>query len=226
MKSSVNRYLLLALGLAVLFHGTAVFYTIEKTYDALIHLFFAEHYASNWQEPWSFKWYTGFSVMGYPPLVHQSLAILSFIGGFKFALFSYSFIVIIIFITGVYRFSVLITQNEDYAGFAAVFSVFSSVFVETLHLFGQLPTLTGISLLMHSFPEIYKWIRTREWRYLVSSILLMSLMICSHHVTPIFGMVFFIFPLIGLAVMDNAYDAKGNYKEIRLIFLSNNSSLL
>ncbi len=219
MKSSVNRYLLLAIGLALLFHGSAVFYTIEKTYDALIHLFFAEHYASNWQEPWSYKWYTGFSTMGYPPLVHQTLGILSFVGGhLKFGLFTFPFFIILLFVTGVYRFSLLITENEDYAGFAAIFSVFSSVFVETLHLFGQLPTLTGISLLMHSFPEIYNWIRTARYRYLVSSILLMSLMICSHHVTPIFGMVFFIFPLIGLGVMDNAKEAIGNYKDIRLVF--------
>ncbi len=218
MKKTINKYLLLALGFALLFHGSAVFYTIEQTYDALIHLFFAEHYANNWQEPWSYKWYTGFSIMGYPPLVHQSLAILSFIGGFKFALFSYSFIIIILFVTGVYRFSLLLTQNEDYAGFAAIFSVFSSVFIETLHVFGQLPTLAGISLLMHSIPEIYFWIRTRKYRYLVSSLLLMGLMVCSHHVTPIFGMVFFIFPLIGLAIMDNIKDLTGSYKNIRFLF--------
>lgn len=218
MKNSINKYLLLALGFALLFHGSAVFYTIEQTYDALIHLFFAEHYANNWQEPWSYKWYTGFSIMGYPPLVHQSLAILSFIGGFKFALFSYSFIIIILFVTGVYRFSLLLTQNEDYAGFAAIFSVFSSVFIETLHVFGQLPTLAGISLLMHSIPEIYYWIRTKEYKYLISSLLLMGLMVCSHHVTPIFGMVFFIFPLIGLAIMDNIKDLTGSYKNIRFLF--------
>ncbi|SEB50631.1 hypothetical protein SAMN04489761_1101 [Tenacibaculum sp. MAR_2009_124] len=218
MKRTYNKYFLLALGLALLFHGSAIFYTIELTYDALIHLFFSEHYASNWQEPWSFKWYTGFTVMGYPPLVHQMLAILSFIGGFKFALYSFSFIIIILFTTGVYRFSLLLTQNEDYAGFASMFAIFSSVFIETFHLFGQLPTLTGISLLMHSFPEIYLWIVTRKIRYLVSSFLLMGLMVCSHHVTPIFGMVFFIFPLIGLAIMDICKKIKGNYSSIRFLF--------
>ncbi|MGG8497475.1 hypothetical protein ACQY1Q_13765 [Tenacibaculum sp. TC6] len=218
MKRSLNKYFILALGLALLFHGSALFYTIEQTYDALIHLFFAEHYASNWQEPWSYKWYTGFTVMGYPPLVHQVLAILSFIGGFKFALFSFSFLIIILFVSGVYRSSLLLTQNENYAGFAAIFSVFSSVFIETFHLFGQLPTLTGISLLMHSMPEIYLWIKTQKVRYLISSLLLMGLMVCSHHVTPIFGMVFFIFPLIGLVIMDISKEITGSYSTIRLAF--------
>ena len=145
-----------------MFHGTTIFFTLEKSYDALIHLFFAEHYASNWSEPWSYKWYTGFTTMSYPPLVHQLLALLSYIAGFKFALFSFTFIVIILFITGVYRFSLLITNNKNYAGFAALFSVFSSVFIETLHLFGQLPTLVGVSLLMHSLPEVYYWIKTHQ----------------------------------------------------------------
>ncbi|CAL2079429.1 hypothetical protein [Tenacibaculum sp. 190524A02b] len=218
MKLITNKYLFLAIGMAVLFHGSAIFYTLEQSYDALIHLFFAEHYANNWQEPWSYKWYTGFSTMGYPPLVHQTLAILSFISGFKFALFSFTFIVILLFVSGVYRFSLLITSNKNHAGFAAIFAVFSSVFIETLHLFGQLPALTGIALLMHSLPETYKWLRTKKLRYLFSSLSLMSLITCSHHVTAIFGIVFFILPLFGLAIMDNAKAKKGNYKNIDLLF--------
>lgn len=215
MKSRLNKYLILAIGIALLFHGSAIFFTLEKSYDALIHLFFAEHYASNWSEPWSYKWYTGFTTMSYPPLVHQLLALLSFIGGLKFALFSFSFIVIFLFITGVYRFSLLITCNRNYAGFAALFSVFSSVFIETLHLFGQLPTLVGVSLLMHSLPEVYYWIKNHKLKHLISSLLLISLMVCSHHVTPIFGMVFFVFPTIGLSIMDAEKEKLGAYNAIR-----------
>lgn len=214
MKKSVNKYLVLAIGIALILHGSAIFFTLEKSYDALIHLFFSEHYASNWFSPWSYKWYTGFTVMSYPPLVHQCLALLSFIAGFKFALYTFSFGIIILFVSGVYRFSLLLTRNSNYAGFAALFSVFSSVFIETLHLFGQLPTLTGIALLMHSLPEIYNWIKTGKIKYLISSLLLMSIMVCSHHVTPIFGMIFFVFPVLGLAILDNCKEELGAYSEI------------
>jgi hypothetical protein len=215
MKKSVNKYLVLAIGIALIFHGSGIFYTLEQSYDALIHLFFSEHYASNWFSPWSYKWYTGFTVMSYPPLVHQCLALLSFIAGFKFALYTFSFGIIILFVSGVYRFSLLLTRNSNYAGFSALFSVFSSVFIETLHLFGQLPTLTGIALLMHSLPEIYNWIRTHKIKYLISSLLLMGIMVCSHHVTPIFGMIFFVFPVLGLAILDNCKEELGAYSEIR-----------
>ncbi|WP_299158383.1 hypothetical protein [uncultured Tenacibaculum sp.] len=214
MKGTSNKFLILALLLGVTFHGTAIFFTLETTYDALIHLFFAEHYAGSWFEPWNYKWYTGFTVMSYPPLVHQSMAALSLIGGLKFGLFTLAIISVILFITGVYRFSYLITSNKKAAGYACILAVFSSSFVETLHIFGQLPSIIGISVLMHSLPEIYQWLKTGKYRYLITSLSLISVTVTSHHVTPIFGMIFFIFPLIGMVVMDACRERVETSKEI------------
>ena len=214
MKIASNKYLVAALLIGIAFHGTSIFFTLETTYDALIHLFFADHYAGSWFEPWNYKWYTGFTVMSYPPLVHQSIAALSFIGGLKFGLFSVALIAITLFITGVYRFALLMTSNRTAAGYAAVLAVFSSSFVETLHIFGQLPSIVGISVLMHALPEIYLWLKTGRWRYLATSLSLISVTVTSHHVTPIFGMVFFIFPLIGMVLMDNATDTVGSIKAV------------
>ncbi len=214
MKETSNKYLITALLIGLVFHGSAIFFTLETTYDALIHLFFAEHYSSSWFEPWNYKWYTGFSVLSYPPLVHQSMALLSFIGGLKFGLFTVALISIILFITGVYRFSLLITSNRNIAGYAALLAVFSSSFVETLHLFGQLPSIVGISILMHALPEIYTWLKTGKIWYLITSLSLIAVTVTSHHVTPIFGMVFFIFPLIGMVLMDHAKEKVGSYKAV------------
>ena len=215
MPNQTNKYLISALLIGIVFHGASIFFTLETTYDALIHLCFAEHYASSWFEPWNYKWYTGFTVMGYPPLVHQSIALLSIIGGLKFGLFVVAFIGIVLFITGVYRFSLLITGNRNTAGYAALAAVFSSSFVETLHVFGQLPSIIGISVLMHSLPEIYLWLKSGRYQHLWMSLSLLAVTITSHHVTPIFGMVFFIFPLIGMVIMDASYDKVGSYKAIR-----------
>ncbi|MAQ74697.1 MAG: hypothetical protein CL613_00015 [Aquimarina sp.] len=215
-KKITNKYLISALLIGVLFHGTGIFFTLETTYDALIHLFFADHYASNWFEPWSYSWYTGFTVMGYPPLVHQSIGLLSYIGGLKFGLFTMAIICVILFITGVYKFSLLITGKRNIAGYAALVAVFSSSFVETLHIFGQLPSIMGISILMHALPKIYLWIKTGKWIHLVKAFSLMAVTVTSHHVTPIFGMIFFIFPLIGMVIMDETRDRVGSYSAIRL----------
>jgi hypothetical protein len=214
MKEKSNKYLITAILLAVLFHGTTIFFTLETTYDALIHLFFSDHYANSWFEPWNYKWYTGFTVMSYPPLVHQAIGALSLIGGLKFGLFTVALISIALFVTGAYRYSLLITANRTVAGYAAILAVFSSSFVETLHIFGQLPSIIGISVLMHSLPEIYLWLKTGKYKFLFTSLSLIAVTVTSHHVTPIFGILFFIFPLIGMVIMDVAREEVASYKEV------------
>jgi len=227
VKEKSNKYLLAALLIGLVFHGSAIFFTLENTYDALIHLFFGNHYATSWFEPWNYSWYTGFTVMGYPPLVHQCIGLLSFIGGLKFGLFTVAIIAILLFITGVFRFSLLITGNRNVAGYAALLAVFSSSFVETLHIFGQLPSIIGISILMHALPEIYLWIKTGQKKYYFTSISLIAVTVCSHHVTPLFGMIFFIFPLIGMVVLDVAREKVNSYKEVKLkLFIQTTFSLL
>ncbi|WP_298892859.1 hypothetical protein [uncultured Psychroserpens sp.] len=227
MKEITNKYLIVAILLGLIFHGSSLFFTLETTYDALIHLFFADHYTNSWFEPWNYKWYTGFSVMGYPPLVHQAIALFSMIGGLKFGLFTVTIISILLFITGVYRFSLLITTNRTSAGYAALLAVFSSSFIETLHIFGQLPSIIGISVLMHALPEIYSWLKTGKYWYLATSLSLIAVTVTSHHVTPIFGMVFFIFPLIGMLIMDHAREQVKSMKAITFkVFLNSFSKLL
>ncbi|MFY0712687.1 hypothetical protein J1D01_03350 [Seonamhaeicola sp. NFXS20] len=221
MKETSNKHLIAALLLGLAFHGSSIFFTLETTYDALIHLFFADHYANSWFEPWNYEWYIGFTVQSYPPLVHQSIALLSYIGGLKFGMFSVALIAIVLFITGVYRFSLLITSNKTVAGYASILAVFSSSFVETLHIFGQLPSIVGISVLMHALPEIYLWLKTGKKWYLATCLSLISVTVTSHHVTPIFGMVFFIFPLIGMVLMDVSREQVKTMKDVTFkIFLN------
>lgn len=215
MKEKSNKYLITAILLAIVFHGSSIFFTLETTYDALIHLFFADHYANGWFEPWNYKWYTGFTVQSYPPLVHQTIGALSLIGGLKFGLFTVAIIAIILFVTGSYRYSLLITSNRTVAGYASVLAVFSSSFVETLHIFGQLPSIVGVSILMHALPEIYLWLKTGKYKFFFTSLSLISVTVTSHHVTPIFGMLFFIFPLIGTVIMDVAREEVDSYKEVK-----------
>lgn len=214
MKETTNKYLIIALLFGITFHGSAIFFTLENTYDALIHMFFGNHYANSWFEPWNYSWYTGFTVMGYPPLVHQAIGLLSLIGGLKFGMFTVAIIGILLFITGIFRYTVLITGNRTVAGYAAIVAILSSSFVETLHIFGQLPSIIGVSLLMHAMPEIYLYVKTGKRKYFFTSLSLIAVTVCSHHVTPLFGMVFFISPLIGMVIMDASREQVNSYKEI------------
>ena len=73
-----------ALVLVLLFHGVLLFrQSFINTYDALIHIFFAAHYAESWFDPWEPRWYTGFMTVAYPPLSHYLVALSSKLIGLK-----------------------------------------------------------------------------------------------------------------------------------------------
>lgn len=201
MYKKVDKLLLIALVLAIVYHGSALLINLEKTYDAYVHIFFADHYARSWFEPWEYRWYTGFPITSYPPLSHQLIALFSFVGGLKFGFFAAALMMLCFFIVGVYRFSELFVPKRS-AGYAAMFAVVASSIVQTIHIYGQLPTIFGISCLMNALPEVYAYFRTNERRRLITALSILGVTVASHHVTTIFGMVFFIVPIVGTALLD------------------------
>jgi len=214
-KNNQSYYILaLAVAIGLLFHGASFFSTLQSTYDVFVHMFFADHYSKNWFDPWEPRWYTGFNLISYPPLLHQLVALFSFISGLKFAAFLVAFGIVILYVSGSYRFAKLITANKESAGYAALIAVFLPSVIEAFHVFGQLPMMLGISWLLHSLPEIYKYIRYGKVRFFFNGISLIAVGVCSHHVTPIFGMVFFVLPLMGTAIMDGACAEAGSYQAI------------
>ncbi len=191
--------------LALVIHGPMLFISFEQTYDAYVHIFFAEHYASHWFDQWNYKWYTGFTVTSYPPMIHQLIAVASLLVGLKGGFILCALISILLFIRGVFYFSRL-WVTERSAAYAACAASLCSSYVEAIHIFGQLPSITGIAILLNTLPVIYQWIRYGGARLFMLSLVLLSIITCTHHVTTIFGMVFFIFPVIGLALIDKTLE--------------------
>lgn len=217
MNEANNRtYYILALAVSIglVFHGASFFSTLEDTYDLYVHIFFADHYAKSWFDPWESRWYTGFNLISYPPLVHQLIALLSYVFGLKFSAFLICFFIVVLYVTGAFRFARLITANTESAAYASLIAVFLPSVIETFHVFGQIPMMMGISWLLHALPEVYKFVREGKARFFFSALSLIAVAVCSHHVTPIFGMVFFVVPLMGTAILDGARDEAGSYKAI------------
>ena len=215
MKLSGKTLFIIALLVALLLHGSVLFFTFEKTYDAYVHIFFADHYASSWFDNWDYRWYTGFTVTSYPPLVHQVIALLSFVVGLKMGFYIWAMIIVLVFVRGIYHFSKL-WVHELAAGYAALLAVMASSFVESLHLFGQLPSITGIAVLLNACPEIYKWVRFRSIPRLFSSLILLAVITSAHHVSTIFGMIFFVLPTMGLALIDNCIVAEDGLDNVKI----------
>ena len=79
----IPRRVLLAVLFAFLLHGFFILTARYRlSYDAFTHMFFADHYARDWFSLWETRWYTGFNVVSYPPLVHQLIANNDTIHGF------------------------------------------------------------------------------------------------------------------------------------------------
>jgi hypothetical protein len=196
-----KKLLLVALSLALVTHGIIIYYTLPKTYDAFVHIFFADHYSRFWFEPWEYRWYTGFLTTSYPPLVHQLIALISKVFPLKVAFSIYAILILLILIIGVYRFTKLFFDKTT-AGVAAILTVVLSSIVETLHVYGQMPTLTGLAFLLNALPFLYQYMVKRKFVYLVMALAFLSVAVSAHHVTAIFGMVFFIAPTVFMALAD------------------------
>ena len=195
-----KRLLLVAMSIALLLHGVILYFTLPQTYDAFVHIFFADHYARFWFEPWEYRWYTGFLTISYPPLVHQMIALISKLFPLKVAFCLYVITIYEVLIVGVYRFSKLFFGKTT-AGVAAILTVVLSSMVETLHGYGQAPTLTGMAFLLNSLPFLYQYFVKKKPIYLVMALVILAVVVSSHHVTAIFGMVFFIAPTILMALV-------------------------
>lgn len=189
----------LAILLALMFHGALLPFTYGQTYDSYIHMFFGNHYLTSWFDPWETRWYTGFTVTAYPPGSHQALGVLMRFMDMRIAFVALQLLAIGILIIGVFRFSRL-WVNDKAASYAAMLCAFSTSISETLHIFGQLPTLLSIALFLNAIPHISSWIEHGRKRDFVLGLILTAATTSVHHVTPLFGTVFFVAP-IGIAAL-------------------------
>ena len=197
----------LAILLALVFHGALLPFTYGQTYDAYIHMFFGNHYFESWFDPWETRWYTGFTVTAYPPGSHQALALLMRFVEMRAAFIGLQLMAIALLIVGVFRFSRL-WVNDNAASYAAMLCAFSTSISETLHIFGQLPTVLSIALFLNAIPHISKWIEHGKKIDLLLAICLTAATTAVHHVTPLFGTVFFVAPVGIAALLSNLNSRK------------------
>ena len=191
-----------ALGVTVLFHGGLLASGSHKrTYDAFVHLFFADHYYRDWFSSWEPRWYTGFPVVSYPPGVHQLLAALKGPLGTDGAYVTVQLAALLLLVIGVYRFSAVWVGHRA-AGWAALGAVASSSLAEVVHVFGQLPTTLAMALLLNAQPSIDRWLRVGQKRDLVTALAFLAGTTAVHHVTTLFGSVFFVGPIVARVLLD------------------------
>lgn len=188
------RLLLVALAGITLFHGGLLPFTHGNTYDAFIHMFFGDSYYRSWFDPWEPRWYTGFATTSYPPGTHMAIAALEYVFPLRTAFVIVQLAGLLLLTVGVYRFSLLWVATRP-AGYAAIAVALSSSISETVHLFGQLPTICSLGIFLNGLPYVFRWITTGRIADFAAAVVFAAATTAVHHVTTIFGGVLFILPL-------------------------------
>jgi hypothetical protein len=212
-KSLVGRPipLLLILLLVAAVHGPLLLMQLpaKASYDTNFHIFFASHYAQHWFNPWNEKWFAGFSQTTYPPLGHQLVALLSYVVGLNAAYGLVQFLALLLLPVGVYRFAKLWVDDTS-ASYAALGSVFLGSVAFLVYSAGQLSTVLAAPLYLNAVPYFYDWARQGKLRSLLKGVMLGLAAASVHHVTLLFGAIFFAIPVLWLAWMDERAKTDGS----------------
>jgi hypothetical protein len=176
--------------LAVLFsfllHGALILTARYRiSYDAYNHMFFGDHYRMDWWSLWDARWYTGFQVNSYPPLVHQLIGALSHIIGIDaaFALVLWSTLTLLPL--AVYAFTRIFVGKAS-AGYAALGAAFLPSVYLTAHIFGQLPTLAAAVTALFSMAALDRYLREGSRVNGALTISLLATVMAFHHATLLF----------------------------------------
>jgi len=181
-----NGLLLLAVALALVFHSALMLTGIYRwSYDAYTHMFFADHYMHSWFGLCEPRWFGGFYVTTYPPLVHQCLALLSFVLGMEIAYQIFSLVLMVFMPVVVYFFAKMFVSNES-AGYASLLSVFLPSICETAYFSGQLTTLFGLVSSLFTSVCLYSFLESGKMVDLVLTISLLGVSVSSHHFSALF----------------------------------------
>lgn len=187
---------------ALAVHGPLLLMQLPAgSFDANFHIFLASHYAHHWFNPWNEKWFAGFSQTTYPPLTHQWIALVSNVAGLKMAYMIVQLIGVLLLPVGVFRFA-KIWVDERAASYAALGSIFLGALAFLVYQAGQLATVTSAALYLNALPYFYEWAVEMSGRAFIKGIAVSLAAAAAHHVTLIFGTVFFAIPVLWVACMD------------------------
>ncbi len=194
--------LLVAVVLVVAVHGALLLSgSYRSTYDAYVHMFFADHYQRDWFSTWDTRWYTGFTVTSYPPGAHMLVALAGGVVGLSTGFALVQLAALVLLVVGVHRFARIWVSNRA-AGWAAILAALSPVLGLVVHVFGQLPTTVGLAFTLNALPSVHRWVRDGGSRNLVTALAGSAAATAAHHVTTLFGAVFFVGPVVAVALVE------------------------
>ena len=166
----IPRRVYLAILFAFIGHGIFVLTARYRlSYDAYTHMLFADHYAQDWFSLWNTRWYTGFEVISYPPLIHQLIALFVPVIGVDAAYALILWLITTLYPLGIYTFSRIFT-GKTAASYAVIASAVMLPIYVTAHIFGQLPFLAATLFALFGAGAIAKFLREGKLHNLVLAV--------------------------------------------------------
>jgi len=196
----------LALLISFLCHGFFILTVRYRlSYDAYTHMLFANHYAEHWFSLWETRWYTGFTVVSYPPLIHQLIALFVPILGFDAAFAFILWLVTTLYPLGIYAFSRAFTGKVA-ASYAALVSAMLLPIYVIAHIFGQLPFLASTLIALFGAASLNRYLREGGIHNLLLTVSLTTTTMAAHHATLLLQ------PFLIFAVIANNFFHQGKIK--------------
>ncbi|HET9907862.1 MAG TPA: hypothetical protein VFQ23_14520, partial [Anaerolineales bacterium] len=179
----IPRRVKIAILIAFLFHGLFILTgRYRLSYDAYTHILFANHYAENWFSLWEPRWYTGFTVVSYPPLIHQLIALFIPLLGFEGAFALMLWVVTTLYPIGLYGLS-RVFVGKSASSYAALFSAALLPLYVVAHIFGQLPFLASTLIALFGAVSLNRYLREGGILNLLLTVSLITTSIAAHHAT-------------------------------------------
>ena len=179
----IPRRVRFAILLSFLCHGIFIFTARYRlSYDAYTHILFADHYARNWFSLWDTRWYAGFMVVSYPPLVHQLIALFIPFIGFDAAFAFILWCVVTLYPLGVYAFCRIFTGRAA-SSYAALASAVLLPIYYVAYVFGQLPFLTSTLFALFGAAALNRYLQKSNGYNLALAVSLAATTMAAHHAT-------------------------------------------
>ena len=203
------RKVLWAMLIGSALHGFFILTTRYRwSYDAYTHMLFGNHYRENWFGLWEPRWYTGFEVVSYPPLIHQLIGAFAFLVGFEAAFAIMLWLITSLVPLAIYSWSRIFIGKTASAHAALISAIHLPIFV-TAYIFGQLPFLAANILVLFEMSALALYLQHGKVRHLLLAIALTATTMAAHHATLMAQ------PFLGFAVV-LAYVERANLKTIAL----------
>ncbi len=188
--------------LAFAIHGPILLMEFPaSSLNANTHMFFAQHYADSWFNPWNEKWFSGFSQATFPPLAQQWVALFTKFMSVTLAYMFVQLCTVLLLTTGVFRYANL-WVGENAAKIAALGSIFLGSLAMLVYQAGELPSTLATALMINAAVFFYAWIRKQGFVSLLAASLLTIAAVSAEYTTGLFGLPLFIVPLLFLAILD------------------------